>query len=138
MKKFTIGQLAQKGGVKHDTIRYYERQGLLPTPARTESGYRMFSEDAELRILFIKQAQRLGFSLKEIKGLLGLRLDGSMSCGEVRRRTQEKIADVEDKIKALQAIRKALFHLNSACSGQGPTSDCPILAGIGKLKAERR
>lgn len=130
-----IGNFAKQTRVNRETIRYYERQGLLPKPPRTESGYRVFPADAVRRLRFIKRAQELGFSLKEIKELLALRVDSQTTCAEVRRRAQAKIADVEAKIRALNAIRKALVRLSSACTGRGPVSACPILESLDSEKA---
>lgn len=125
-----IGDLAKQARVNLETIRYYERQGLLSRPPRTESGYRVFAPDAVRRIRFIKRAQELGFSLKEIQELLALRVDARTSCAEVRKRAQAKTADVEDKIRTLSAIKKALVRLTSACQGRGPVSECPILESL--------
>src|SRR6266704_5487404 len=118
MEGLTTSKLAHEGGVNVETIRYYERHGLLPTPPRTHSGYRIFSEDAVKRLRFIKHAQDLGFSLKEIKELLALRVRPGSSCVDVRRKAEAKIVDVEQKIQHLQAIRAALVELTSACSGR--------------------
>src|SRR5712664_1369599 len=91
MEGLKTAQLANEGGVNIETIRYYERHGLLPKPPRTHSGYRVFSEDAVVRLRFIKHAQELGFSLKEIKELLSLRVKSGSSCADVRRRAEAKI-----------------------------------------------
>lgn len=128
--QLSIGSLAKEARVNLETIRYYERQGLLSKPPRTQSGYRMFPPDAVRRIRFIKRAQELGFSLKEVKQLLALRVDSRTTCADVRRRAQAKIADVEEKIRALEAIRKALVRITSACTGRGPASECPILESL--------
>src|SRR5207247_5454513 len=95
MKPLTIGQVARRVGVGVETVRFYERQGLLEEPARRASGYRQYSEQVVKRIHFIKRAQKLGFSLKEIAELLLLRVDGQTSCEEVKGRTEAKIAEVE-------------------------------------------
>jgi MerR family mercuric resistance operon transcriptional regulator len=127
MAALKTGELARQAGVNLQTIRYYERQGLLPRPARTQAGYRMFAPETVGRVRFIKRAQELGFSLREIRALLALRVDGRTSCAEVRRRAQAKAADVEKKIRALEEIRAALERLTAACSGRGPVGECPIL-----------
>jgi len=116
--------------VNLETIRYYERRGLLPEPPRTDSGYRVYSADAVRRVRFIKRAQELGFSLKEIQEFLALRIHPNTSCAGVRQRTEVKIADIDQKIRTLQAMKKALVGLATACSGRGPVSDCPILESI--------
>ena len=130
MGQLTIGALAKEADVNLQTIRYYEREGLLPEPPRRPSGYRMFSNEDVQRVRFIKSAQELGFSLKEIKELLALRVDANTSCAEVRERAKAKIADVEDKLRTLQAMKQALIRLTATCTGQGPVADCPILESI--------
>lgn len=125
-----IGEVAEGGGVNLQTIRYYEREGLLPEPPRTSSGYRMYSDDAVRRVRFIKRAQELGFSLKEIKELMALRFDSETSSVTVRERIQAKLSEVEDKMRALKAIKQALQRIACTCSGQGPVSECPILESL--------
>ena len=127
MEGFTTAQLANEGGVNVETIRYYERHGLLPKPPRTPSGYRVFSEDAVTRLRFIKRSQELGFSLKEVKELLTLRVRQGSGCADVRRRAEAKIADVDEKVRHLLEIKKALVRLTDTCSGRGPISTCTIL-----------
>src|SRR5437660_1810009 len=117
MKPLTIGQVARSAGVGIETVRFYERQGLLTEPARRESGYRQYPEDVVARLRFIRRAKELGFSLKEIKELLALRVDPDTTCAEVKRRAEAKIADVEEKIQALQRIKKALVQLTAVCRG---------------------
>lgn len=134
MKPLTIGQVARSAGVGVETVRFYERQGLLQEPARKDSGYRQYPEDVVARLHFIKRAKELGFSLKEIKELLALRVDPETTCGEVKRRAEAKIADVEEKIQALQRIKKALVQLTAVCRGRGPTSECPILDALDREK----
>ena len=101
MIRFTRGQLAKKAGVNPETVRYYEKTGLLPKAKRTESGYRLFSEEDVKRIKFIKRAKELGFTLKEIKELLELRFENQGECQEVRKLAEEKLQDVEKKIQDL-------------------------------------
>lgn len=127
MKDLTIGQLSKKADVNVETVRYYERRGLIPKPPRRNSGYRQYSQDIVTRIQFIKRAKELGFSLKEIAELLALRVDPDTTCGDVKRRAETKIADIEQKIQALQRMKKALTKLVALCSGQGTTSECPIM-----------
>lgn len=134
MGNLTIGQLARKAEVNVETIRYYERRGLMPEPPRRESGYRQYSEPDVTRIKFIKRAQTLGFTLKEIAELFSLRVDPDTTCGDVKRRAEVKIADMEEKIKALLRMKKALAKLASTCRGRGPTSECPILEMLGAEK----
>lgn len=130
MKPLTIGQVARSAEVGVETVRFYERQGLLEEPARKESGYRQYDEGIAARLRFIRRAKELGFSLKEIKGLLALRVDPTTTCAEVRSKAAAKLADVEEKIQALQRIKKALVKLTTVCRGRGPISECPILEAL--------
>ena len=130
MEGLTTAKLAHEGGVNVETIRYYERHGLLPKPPRTHSGYRIFSDDAVRRLHFIRHGQELGFSLKEIKELLSLRVRPDSSCNDVREKAQAKIADVDEKIRHLKAIKKALVQMAATCSGRGPVSTCTIIQAL--------
>lgn len=125
-----IGQVAEQGGVNLQTIRYYEREGLLPEPPRLQSGYRMFPDATVRRVHFIKRAQELGFTLAEIKELLALRIDGKRNRSEVRTLATAKISDIEQKIRTLKRMKRALSELTERCSGCGPSSECPILESI--------
>ncbi len=127
MTNLKIGELAQQGQVNLQTIRYYEREGLLPKPPRLLSGYRVFTSDAVRRVRFIKRAQELGFSLKEIKELLSIRFDPKGDCSDVRKLAKAKVIDIDQKIRTLQAMRKVLGKLATACPGRGPLHECPIL-----------
>src|SRR2546427_1298955 len=127
MDGFKTSEVAKQGGVNLETIRYYERRGLLPKPPRTPAGYRTFGTDAVKRLRFIKHAQELGFSLKEIKELLNLRVRPGSICADVRQKAEAKITDVDEKIRHLQEIKKALAQLTNTCSGRGPISTCTIL-----------
>ena len=130
MERLTIGELAQQGGVNLETIRYYERKGLLPKPPRTPSGYRAFPETTVRRIRFIKQAQELGFSLREINELLELRIALGGTQADVRKRATAKISDIEEKISRLRSMKRALERLTATCCGDGAASDCPILESL--------
>jgi MerR family mercuric resistance operon transcriptional regulator len=130
MESLTIGSLAKAAQVNLQTIRYYEREGLLPEAPRRPSGYRMFSSDSVRRVRFIKRAQELGFSLAEIKELLALRINEERGSANVRTLAQGKITDIEQKIRTLQAMKKALKNLSERCPGCGPISECPILASL--------
>lgn len=132
MESLTTGKLAKLAGVNIETIRYYERRGLIPKPPRKGSGYRQYSPKTTKQIQFIKHAQELGFSLKEIQELLSLRLDSQTPCSEVRKRTEKKITDIEEKIKALKKMKGVLAKLTRACSGHSPISECPILEALDK------
>ena len=126
----TISQLAQRARVNVETVRYYERRGLIPAPPRRESGYRQYAPQDVAYLLFIQRAKALGFSLKEIAQLLALRVDPQTTCEDVRERATRKIAEVEAKIQALTRIKSALEPLVAVCRGQGPTSECPILEAL--------
>lgn len=127
MEGITTAKLTNEGGVNIETIRYYERHGLLPKPPRTASGYRVFSEDAITRLRFIKRSQELGFSLKEVKEILALRVRPGSGCADVRRKAEAKINDVDEKIHHLLEIKQALVRLTDTCSGRGPISACTII-----------
>lgn len=132
MKSLTIGQVAHQAEVGIETVRFYEREGLLHEPARTESGYRQYGFEVVARLRFIRRAKELGFSLKEIKELLAFRVEPTTTCAEVRNKAAAKIADIEEKIKALGKIKNALVQLTAVCRGRGPISDCPILEALEK------
>ena len=125
-----IGEVARRADVNIQTLRYYERRGLLPKAPRTESNYRLYSADSVRRVRFVKRAQELGFSLEEIKELLALRLRPSSRSSAVKQRTTAKIADIEEKIRSLQSMKRALSKLNAVCDGCGTTSECPILEAL--------
>ncbi len=124
---FTIGQLAKEVGVNIETLRYYERLKLLTPTARKPSGYRLYDGEALKRLRFIKNAQALGFTLQEITDLLNLRVSSAARCGDVQRRAQTKLKQVEDKIRDLQALARPLRGLIQACRVGQPTDRCPIL-----------
>jgi Cu(I)-responsive transcriptional regulator len=123
----TRGELAKLGGVNPETIRYYERNGLLPLPARSESGYRLFSTSDVEYIRFVKRAQAVGFSLAEIKTLLEIKFAPDGTGTEVRDLAQTKIDDIDAKIRSLQAMKRVLLTLTEDCPGDVPASECPIL-----------
>ncbi len=123
----TISQVATAADVNVQTIRYYERRGLFPTPRRTPAGYRQYTEDAVARLRFIKHAQDLGFSLQEIQELLGLRVRRGAACDTVERKTRQKIEVVQQRIRDLQRMKRTLEQLAAACTARRPTDDCPIL-----------
>ena len=125
-----IGQLAQRAGVPVDTVRYYERRGLLEPPQRRPSGYRSYRDDDVRRLCFIRRGKDLGFTLDEIRELL--RLAGSVAAdrGEVRAIAQRRLADVDARLRELQALRGVLGDLVEACSGRGPVAGCPIIERV--------
>lgn len=134
----TIGELAEVAAVGVETIRFYERKGLIEQPPRPVSGFRRYGADAVRRILFIRQAQELGFTLAEIRQLLDLRLDPSRDCAEVKGEALAKIGDIDGRIRSLRSMRAALVAITQACSGEGSTSDCPILDAIESSAGERK
>lgn len=130
MKPLTIGQVARKAGVGVETVRFYEREGLLEQPARRESGYRQYPEAVVARLRFIKRAKELGFTLREIVELLALRHDPDADTVDVKRRAEAKIADIDARIRDLRRTRQALVRLAEACPGHGPLIDCPIIEAL--------
>lgn len=128
MESMGIGQLARRAGVGIDTVRYYERSGLLAPKGRLASGYRRYGELELSRLRFIRRAQRLGFSLKEVESLL--RLSAQRNVAQVKKSAEAKLADVEKRIAALQRVREGLADLIAACPGHGRSQDCPILRAL--------
>src|SRR6266699_3611695 len=126
----TIGQVAEAADVNIQTIRYYEGRGLFPNPRRTPSGYRQYGDDAVQRLRFVKHAQDLGFSLREIQELLGLRVRHGAACDAVERKTREKIDLVQERIRDLHRMKRTLERLAAACAARQPTDDCPILEAL--------
>lgn len=127
---FKIGEVASRARVNKETVRYYEKRGLIPKPDRRRSGYRIFTQRHIDQIKFIKRAQELGFTLSEIKELLELRMDEDTTCSEIRDEAQEKYQDVVEKIEDLQRIKETLVDLIDSCAGDGPKGDCPILGAL--------
>ena len=127
---FTIGRLAKQAEVGIDTVRFYERRGLLPEPSRSASGYRLYQHDSVDRIRFIRRAKQLGFSLDEIELLLRLQDEGGDKA-DVRELTEHKITQIDDNIRDLQRIRGVLNDLSAQCSGQGNIDSCPIIEAMG-------
>src|SRR5262245_29194070 len=117
MVALTSGQLAKQAGVGVETLRFYEREGLLVKPARTASGYRQYPANAVKRVQFIRRAQLLGFLLKDIKELLALRDDPDDGSQAVRELAVAKLADIEERIKDLETMRAELTRLVAACDG---------------------
>ncbi|MAF79449.1 MAG: hypothetical protein CBB87_00790 [Micavibrio sp. TMED27] len=131
-----IGDLAKKADVSIDTIRYYEREGLIEPLSVRESGYREFDETTADRLRFVIRAKQLGFSLKEIRDLLSLRDDPDTTCGQVRMLAETKLEDVLAKIKVLQAMKKDLTGLLKECTdAEASVNSCPIVDALdGKEK----
>jgi Hg(II)-responsive transcriptional regulator len=137
-KPLTIGSIAAQADVHIETIRYYERRGLLPDPPRTEAGYRQYDAESVTRLRFIKEAQALGFTLEEIQGLLALRVDKETSCEDVRHQAERKVADIEAKIQSLQQMHGALQEMIVACAQGGPSGECPLLETLERNAQERK
>ena len=130
MKVLTIGKVSRQTGIGVETIRFYEKSGLIDEPQRTESGYRQYPISTVNRIKFIRRAKGLGFTLKEIHELLNLKRDPSSTCDDVRIMGEEKLRDVQAKIRSLQGMERALSELIGACVGTGPDGECPLLEAL--------
>ncbi|MEW5835114.1 MAG: heavy metal-responsive transcriptional regulator [Pseudomonadota bacterium] len=126
----TIGAVAKRAGVPIDTIRYYEREGLLPEPLRRASGYRSYGESAVAQLRFIRRAKELGFTLEEIRELLALSRDRQRGVTAVKKRAQQRLAAIEARIAELQRVRDGLVELVASCPGHGAPEQCPILRAL--------
>ena len=130
------GEAAAKAGVNVQTLRYYERRGLLPAPARRSSGYRVYGSDAVEIVRFVKRAQELGFSLDDAESLLALADGGPESCDAARPLAQAKIAELDRRIADLGSIRDSLHTLVATCSEPRDERECPVLASLERAVAE--
>jgi MerR family mercuric resistance operon transcriptional regulator len=128
-----IGQVAKQAGVNIQTVRFYERKGLVTPAGRKASGYREYTAEAVRRIRFVKHAQEIGFSLREIEDLLSLRVDPATTCGDIRAHAEEKMTEVARKILNLQHMQRALAVLVAQCDGHGPVSECPIIEALDEV-----
>ena len=126
---FTRGDLARATGCNIETIRYYEKTGVLPDPPRTDAGYRIYSTAHATRLRFILRARELGFSMEDIRGLMGLEDGAAPTCAEVKERTERHLADVRARIADLRRIESVLAETASRCSG-AEVPDCPVLDAI--------
>ncbi|MEO7073118.1 MAG: heavy metal-responsive transcriptional regulator [Rhodanobacter sp.] len=126
----TIGTIAKRVGVAIDTIRYYEREGLLPEPQRRASGYRSYGQSTVLQLRFIRRAKDLGFTLAEIRELLALSADRQHGVKAVKQRAQRRVDALDVRIAELQRVRDGLVQLVQACPGHGQPEDCPILLAL--------
>ena len=129
MSTMSIGQLADRAGVAIDTVRYYERNALLKPASRLASGYRRYGESELRRLVFIRRAKALGFSLDDVRVLL--HLSGERSVAKVRRAAEAKLADIDRRIEELARVRAGLEKLVAACPGHGRAEACPILEALG-------
>ncbi len=130
MQALSIGQVARRAQVGVETIRFYEREGLVAPPPRSPSGYRQYQPDTIARLGFIQRAKTLGFSLREIRELLELRADPHASSCDVKHAAETKLADIECKISDLQRMQTTLSALINECPGEGPMSACPIVDAL--------
>jgi MerR family copper efflux transcriptional regulator len=126
----TIGAVAKRVGVAIDTIRYYEREGLLPEPERRASGYRSYDEGAVRQLRFIRRAKDLGFTLEEIRDLLALSADRHRGVKAVKQRAEQRLAAIDARIAELTRVRDGLEQLVDACPGHGSPDQCPILRAL--------
>ena len=129
---FSTRQLAVHAGVNVETLRFYERKDLMPAPQRTSGGYRQYSESDLQRLKFILTAKRHGFTLQEIKELLDLRVSSENTCEQVQAIAREKIKLIDEKLRELKRIKKALQILSQRCQSEHPTEECPILQAFEK------
>jgi len=132
----TIGAVAKRAGVAIDTIRYYEREGLLPEPLRRASGYRSYDDGVVRQLLFIRRAKNLGFTLEEIRELLTLSTDRQRGVKAVKKRAQERLAAIDERIAELTRVRNGLEQLVDACPGHGSPDQCPILQALAAQEYE--
>lgn len=134
MEGLTIGELAKRGRVHLETIRYYEREGLMLAPPRKSSGHRVYAPVAIRRLRFIKRAQNLGVSLAEIRELLNLQRDPNQLCGNAVKSIEAKLHEVREKIQQLRAIERTLKRMKNSCDGTRRVSDCAILESLDRLE----
>lgn len=130
LESFTIGQLAARTDVSVETIRYYERKGLLNQPLRPEAGYRRYTEDARRRLAFIRKAKVLGFRLSEIQELLDLNTGSNAACGNVEETANQTIRRIEEQIRSLGQMKQALRRLVAECHTGESNGDCPIIHAL--------
>lgn len=136
MSTMTIGQVAKQAGVGVETIRFYEREGLVEEPARRPSGYRQYESEVVHRIRFIRHAKELGFTLREIKELLEFRVESDCRCDKVLALAKAKIDDIEQRIRKLQKMKRALSALARDCQQGRPSDACPILKALDRTEGE--
>lgn len=130
MRELRSGELAIRAGVNVETLRFYEREGLLHEPPRRPSGYRRYPADAIDVVRFIRRAQALGFSLKEIKELLTLRAVPRATCGDVVSLARKKVEEIDSKLRDLRSMKAALSRLLTDCTAAAPIARCPIIESL--------
>lgn len=128
-KRLLRAELARRTGCNLETIRYYEKTGMMPDPPRTASGYRAYDEAHVSRLRFILRARELGFSIEQIRGLLDLVDGGTQTCAQVKERTERHLADVRARIADLKRIEKVLAATAAKCSGED-VPECPVLEAL--------
>lgn len=129
-QRHTIGEVARRVGIGVETVRFYERQGLIKAPPRSAAGYRLYPDEAVERLRFVRRAKELGFTLSEIGVLLELRVRTRSPCGEVKALAGARLADVEARIADLSRIADVLRRMVAACDAGVPQGACPILAAL--------
>lgn len=129
---FRTGQLANKAGVNKETIRFYERKGLLSVPNRTDGGYREYTQKDLERLVFIKNAKELGFSLSEVKELLAIADGDIYMCSDVRRIAESKLDHITNQMKRLTKLKKTLTGLVTECQRTKTIRNCPIVESLSK------
>jgi Hg(II)-responsive transcriptional regulator len=127
MTAMKIGEVARRSNLGIETIRYYEREGLLLKPERRPSGYRQYDESTVERLKYIRQAKELGFTLAEIRELLELSPVNQAGCDHIRQRAEAKVADIEEKIRSLQQMKRALGKIVDRCRAKDSEDDCPLV-----------
>lgn len=131
MGQYKVGEVAKRSGINTETLRYYEKLKLMPKPKRIESRYRIYDATDLKRLLFIKRSKELGFTLKEVKELLDLKIESTATCGDVKHLAEHKLNDIEERIKDLMNIKKVLTKLINQCKCEEvSTNECPILESI--------
>lgn len=125
-----IGELAKRTGCEVVTVRYYEKEGLLPEPARSGGNYRLYDDSHVERLQFIRHCRELDMSLQEVRALLGLRDDRAQDCGEVTRLIESHIQQIEQRVEALLVLKQHLVTLREQCAGPRSVEDCGILQGL--------
>jgi len=135
MNVLRIGELAKRSGLGIETIRFYERKGLLDEPERRPSGYRQYDESVVARLQFIRRTKSLGFTLGEIEELLGLWFNPNTGCHHVRKKAAQKIGEIEERIRSLSGMKRSLKKLLTKCEQRGTLEDCPLLDGLEKSAA---
>ncbi len=136
-EKLRTGQVAKAAGVNVETLRFYERRGILKEPERRSSGYREYPPEAVRVVRFVKRAQELGFTLDEVEELLVLRENDGASCEEAQATATQKMEEIEEKIQRLRAMKKALAVLVKSCATKGSVRECPILDALDNKPTKR-